>query len=268
MSIIRERIELLNNDIKLKFSLSNNTEFTGQQQEIDRLTQFNTFDIVNPPVDGEKNRFTYPSNENDSITFQFYSELNKQYVSSFNSTMFTVDETSTINLKTSNSFFIMDFYDSFNTYNQNRIFSTYLTKIIGNTSTYLLSRGINQWNKIAIPNWFINQHNTNEITGYTKFTFYNAKTGRLVPFFNLANNNVTTLEKYYVRTILNISNWSYRFVITGANQNNIIFREIDVSKNQRYIDKVNDTVNRFNDLRITYPMGNAFNPNTRNYETT
>ena len=160
MSIIKQRIRFNGNDAKIKFPLSTNNGFTGYQQEIDKLTQFNTLDMVNPAIDGEKLRYKYFSTTEGTIIFNFFVPSTSEFIP-FLGTIFTLDEILIKDNKTSNSFFVMEFYDTFNTYSQTKIFSTYLTKIINGIgderfiSRYNLFSLNNQFNKINVPNWFI-----------------------------------------------------------------------------------------------------------------
>lgn len=295
MSIIRERVELTNNNINITIPLIVNNKRTGQQQEIDRLTQFNSLDLVNPPVDVEKTRFKYvpQATTNETIQFRFHS--NNIHQATFTPSQFTSGELSTMSPNINNSFFIMDFYDSMDMYSQNKIFTTYLTKInstnlitrrrtsenqeINNdaitryrrtendeviydtTSLYDLSQTNHQWNKIAIPNWYVDQFNTYNVTGFTKFSFYNAKTGNLIPFINDRNRNLTTSERFYVRTILSIFNKRFRFESDVVVLNEMI-------NNPQYLEKINNTVEKLETLRISPPTGNTFNEENRTYDTT
>lgn len=268
MSIIKEKVKKTNSDIVIKFPINSGIEFTGKQQEINKLTDFNTFDVVNPPVDGEKIRFKYGLSSG-IIAFEFYNDGIDFFTANLKNTVFTVDEVNKRSSNVRNSFFIMDVYDSFDAYSQNKIFSSYLSKITyynnGEPIFFLYDKNV-QWNKIAVPNEFIRQQTTNQITAYAKFTFYSAKTGNLTPFFNFNNNNLTTPEKYYIKIIFNVLNNTYEFQTT--NINNIRFREITETENPSYYSKINNTVNNFNEININYPVGNTFNSNERDYETT
>lgn len=281
MSIIKEKVRFENNDIKIKFTLSSKNGFTGYQQEIDKLTQFNTFDVVNPIVDGEKTRIKYFSTSRGLISFHFFREFDSSFFPSFASSIFTGDEIIRRKPVTQNSFFIMDLYDSFNTYSKNKIFSSYLTKIIlGNPSdtqgteqlfsNYRLFDPTTQFNKVAIPNWFINKPTTNEVTIYAKFSFYNAKTGGLIPFINFDNRNLNTPERDFVKMIINKSGKTWRFDSPSAfsEDRTLILREVRKLNNQQYVEKLNNTVDSVDDVSINFPAGNTFNINKRDYEIT
>lgn len=274
MSITREKIRLTDNDIKIKFSLSQNNEFTGLKQEIDKLTQFNTLDVVNPAVDGEKTRFRFNSTSTGTLSFEFFNENLSIFLDTLPSAGFNFfEEVLRRTPNVQNSFFIMDYYDSFNTYNQTKIFSSYLTKIVFGrevleqaASSYELFNDRIQLNTIAVPNWYIESQPQNIITGYTKFYFYNAKTGRVVPFFNLDNQSLSTPERFYFRTEIFKSSKQWRFV--SASMPTFIAREVRENINPQFVNKINDTNTNFDNLRLDFPTGNTFDDETGTYVIT
>lgn len=274
MSLIKEKIRRTNNDIVINFSLSNSNQFTGQQQEIDNLTQFNRLDVVNPPIDGEKLRYSYFSSTKGTLKFYFFNQTGSTYDSSLVN-VFSNSEIMQNALNVQNSFYVFEFYDTYKTYEQNKIFTSYLTKIVNiynglssAFSTYILYNNNFQLNKISIPNWFVDEYTGNTITGYTKISFYDAKNGRLVSFFNMDNVNLKTPEKYYVKTIINKTNKTWSFQTQSMNESpfSINLKEIPNVLNQRYVEKVNNTVNNFENLKIEHPEGNVFNDVTGDYD--
>lgn len=273
MSIRKEKILLTNNNVNIKFSLSQNNQFTGLKQEIDKLTRFNSLDVVNPVVDGEKTRFRFNSTSSGTIKFEFYNDLTSNYINSLIPAGFLIPEIRRRNLNVQNSFFIMDYYDSFDTYSQNKIFSTYLTKIVFGEEVIdlimlnfdLFDRRV-QFNTLNIPNWYLESHTGNTITGYSKFYFYNAKTGRTIPFFNLDNTNLKTPERQYFKTELFKGSRLWRIVTPSMPS--ITAREIREINNPLFVEKVNNTVNNFENIRLNFPDGRTFNDETGTYFTT
>ena len=182
------------------------------------------------------------------------------------------------NSKIQNSFFILDFYDSFDPYNQTKIFSSYLTKIITSTSTipsYEIKPTTqptieNQFYRWHVPISLIEQQSGDTIIGYAKFSFYNAKTGRISLFFNKDNTTLQTTEKQYFKTELNLINRTWKLLTPSYNSTKIVTaREYPYTTgNNLFIDRVNNTVNKFNDVSINFPTGNTFSSGSADYVIT
>ena len=88
-----------------------------------------------------------------------------------------------------------------------------------------------------------------------KLNFYSAKSGKVYPFFNLANNAITTEEKMYFKLLLNQTTMEYSFVQSGAT---ITAREI---VNPSYFNLINSTVQSVPLEIPVYPTGNTFTEN-------
>jgi hypothetical protein len=262
MSIIREKIRFNNSlvgltggttgftgtTMSLNFSLSSSDNLIEYQQEIDRLTQFTTLDLVNPVTDGEERRFKMNPNPNPNITLHFYfysvplttydnDTLNLGFVAAG----FTVDEMNEISLNLLNSFFILDYYDTFDINSQTKIFTTYLTKILvlpkvslfGLNNVYIPKYTIGTSSNNQLYRWYvpISYFTGTTMTGYVKLSFFNAKTGKITTFFNNDNINLTTPEYLFFKAQLDRSN---------------------------IINKVNDTVANKDNLKQNPPSGDTF----------
>lgn len=281
MSIIKKKVKHNNENINIRFSLSNSNEFTGYQQGIDELTKFSLFDAVNPENDFEKRRFKSSMSNDVYIRFLYYDSDTGQHEADFRVNQFERDDFLSKNInKINNSFYILEFYDSFHTYNQNIISSTYQTKnffiqtvtiedwnfIYRNPSLISLSSSENtQFYKINIPQWYINSFNVDEtIIGYVKFKFYNAKTGRVVLFYNSDNEMLNTPEKHYFKCELNQEDYSWKIVTPSINNNNdIIAKELPYDSNEKYIDRINDRVDVLDDIKQKYPIEKTFDYENR-----
>ena len=137
MSIIKETIKFNNLDINLKFPLSLGDNLLGYQQEVDNQVAATETALINPVVDTEVRKFIYNSSVS-ATNLKFYFNFFTNAVSFINAG-FTYSEIITSNVKLLNSFFILDFYDTYNSNTQTKIFTTYLTKILGsngNTPNY------------------------------------------------------------------------------------------------------------------------------------
>lgn len=270
MSIIKETIKYIGKDMNLKFNLGSNNKLLGFQQEIDNLTQIVSTDLINPSIDAEERRIKYlPGITPLSLTFKFYNSIVNNWSATFLNAGFKQDEIISMNQKTLNSFFILDFYDNVNPTTQRKIFTTYLTKIIGYdingnriyTPTYTIGSVIqNQFNCLYVPIWYLNSFTGNTVNGYIKFSFYNAINGKIHNFYNLDNGNplpgnYVNPEKLYFKTEINKLNMTWRIHTTSFPNANA-YELFDANT---YINKVNNTVVNYNKELQNYPTGNTFN---------
>lgn len=247
----------LNNGLDgyIRISLSSSDEFLGHQQEIDNLTKFKSDDLVNPVVDVEKRKFKLdPSIASTLIKFYFSGST------SFVNAGFTNSEISGDSRNIKNSFFILDFYDSFDPNVQNKIFKTYLTKLDYEPVYNITDNLSNQLYYWYVPVSYIVGNTGNTVTGYVKFSFYNAKTGSLTIFYNNDNNALTTPEKYYFEVYLNFSNRTWKF-----KNNNVNAIEQKYTGAINYNNRVNDTFDKVSLEKQVFPTGNTYNYRTNRY---
>ena len=258
MSIIKETIKFNNLDMNLKFNLGSNIDLTGYQQEIDNSTIDTEDELINPVNDTEVRRFKNSVQNNLS----FYFILKNTNNSLFTNAGFTQDEIDFNRDTIRNSFFILDFYDTYDTNTQTKIFTTYLTKILGNgnTANYVLdiTNHSNQFSYWYIPQSYINLYTT----GYVKFSFFNAKFGVIQLFYNLDNQALKTPEKMYFKAALNLTTMTWS--LTLAYPPNINAVELYGSS---YASKINNALSDFNNMKQNYPAGNAFDSTNGSYTT-
>jgi len=276
MSIIREEIKYIGLDVKLNFGLSSNDSFLGFQQEIDNLTQVVSNDLINPPIDVEVRKIKYPSYTPTDLSFQFTSD-GINYATSFINAGFTQEELESSSPLILNSFFIVNLYNSYNVYNQIKICTNYITKVINsqtsqNTPQYSVSKSSvdnNQWFNLYIPKSYIDNElerlklsgiTNGLITGYTSFNFFNAKSGDLTLFYNTQNSGSTTPLRMYFQTIINLKTRTWKF----ESVNTIIAKQL--SSSAAYVNRNNDTFTTFDDLKQNYPQGTKFNAATGGYD--
>jgi hypothetical protein len=277
MSIIREKIRFNNSLVKLTGGTTGTTGFTGTtmnlrislsstdnlieyQQEIDRLTQFTTLDLVNPVIDGEEKRFKLNPNPSANITliFQFYNVTATTYQTLFTAAGFTSNEINNNNLNVLNSFFILDYYNTFDINSQTKIFTTYLTKLNKVPSYTIGATNNNQFYRWYVP---ISYFSGTTMTGYVKFSFFNAKTGKVTTFFNNDNASLTTPEYLFFKAQLDRSNMTWKFLTTSYPT--ITAKE--VINNTLFVDKVNNTVANMDNLQQNPPSGNTYVYKTNTY---
>ena len=218
MPIIKEVIKSNGNDTTIKFGLGINNRLSGYQQEIDELTEETKDDLINPIIDNEVRRFSFIPNSVKILNF-FFGSSSPQ--SKFTHAGFTNDEIDESNNNLLNSFFIMDFYDKYDPYTQSKVFTIYNTQVLeGNTSvgrqipSYTINDdNLNQFYHWFIPKSYLDAQTGSTVTGYTKFSFYNAKLGLLHLFYNKLNDTLATPEKMYFKTKLNLNNMTWEFDI-------------------------------------------------------
>src|ERR1035437_3463685 len=251
MSIIKEKIRFDGRNMNFKFSLGSNDNFIGFQQEIDSLMQSTTNDLINPAIDAEERKFKLNPIPTNTITLQFkFSNLS---LMNFIAAGFTQNEIDQNDTNLLNSYFILDFYDTYNINTQTKIFTTYLTKI-GKSPKYSIGANNNQLYYLYVPISYINSQTGTTVTGYTKFSFFNAKNGITTLFYNKNNENFTTPEKLFFKTELNLINNTWKFITPSYP----IIDVKEITNNALYIKKINDTYNNFDNLQQTYPSGNIF----------
>jgi hypothetical protein len=260
MSIIKEKIKYAGSGMTINFGLSSNNSFLGYQQEIDNLTQVVSLDLVNPEIDVEERRFKSFNSSMliPQLEFQFFSGT---YQNNFLAAGFTLNNILYNASNILNSFFIMDFYNTYDVNTQIKIFTTYLTKI-GIIPLYDIN-ATNQLYYWYIPMWYLNAQTGSTITGYAKFTFYNAKTGTIALFYNNDNLAYTTPEKMYFKVEINIPNKTWKF--TNPSFPLILAKQLYTST--QYNQRVNDTVTNFNNEAQNYPSGQTFNYLDGKYNT-
>jgi len=251
MSIIKTKVINDSKDKFIKIRFSANDDFYGYQQEIDNLTEITSEDLINPVEDGEMRRFKVEYNT--QLNFFFYWRF---FGSGSNSDNFIAASFSPNEINKSlnffNSFFILDVYDTFDPNIQTKIATTYLTKL-GTEPNYGINSTDNQFQYIYIPESFLNRENDGFLTGYVKFSFYNAKTGKIGLFYDNAKTTDTTPNKDYLQISLDLDNRTWK--ISEGTQPYNVYEYPDDNANTN---KVNDTFDTFDNKKQTYPDGETF----------
>lgn len=271
MSIIKEKIRFTGNDIRLKLPVSTDNNITGNQQEINNFVTGKSNSSINDPIDQEVKRFKYV-NQNDQltlITFRFYSQTEQEHWNSYDYAGFTDDEINRNDLNFLNSFYILEFFDDYNPLNQTRILTTYMGNLnenlyYGSTlSVYSLVKE-NQIFYLNVPLSFIESNKDKTyFNGFGRISFYNAKTGKIIPFYNRDYVNYTTPIKQYFRIRLSFSDKSWLIYTSsltpppGDDKGRLFLYELETSP--EYTERINNTVQNFSHLEQVYPTGSTFN---------
>ncbi len=265
MPIIKEKIRYAGNNMNLKISLSSNVDFVGQQQEIDSLTQFKTASLINPIIDAERRKFKLNPDTSIQVFQFFFYDGSGGYFTKYSTAGFTPDEILNNSNKFLNSFFILDFYNTYDINIQNKIFTTYLVKKPNtDISIFPVVNKSSQLYYWYVPVWYINQYTGATQNGYTKFSFFNAKTGKIISFYNADNESDITTKRMFFKSELNFINKTWKIIEPSYP----LVKAKEIPTNQ-YTERMSNTVDRFNNLQQVYPTGNTFTYDTGKgrYET-
>jgi hypothetical protein len=274
--LIKEQIKLNYNDMNLKFNLNSNTDLTGYQQEIDKYTTTKSDNLINPINDLEIKRFKLSK----YTEIFFYFNNNGSYGNNYINAGFSQTEINSNASTILNSFYILDVYDSYNQYNQNKLGVIYMTKIYQNINngivtyttlpTYYINDGSSQFYYLNLPKYYLNQFTGNTISIYGKFSFFQAKDGVLKPFYNDFNKNIPMNPIFeYVKIDVDLVNKTWNFNDYTNNKGNLLtFYEIATStSNNNYVDKINSDIETIDDVKPVYPIENNFDYTTGDYKT-
>lgn len=249
--------------MNIKISLGSHDNFSGFQQEIDRQTSFTTTDLINSVTDEEKRRFSKTDTPGIQVfEFRFYNGSTHQ--SSYIAAGFTADEIDEQSLNVRKSFWIFDFYDSYDPNKQERLFSTYNTKITSVTPSFPVTIPDNQLYYLYVPKSYTDSVTGYTVTVYARISFFNAKTGKIQMMMNERNISKSTGEVMCFPVELDLYNKTWNYIITGTGTE---VKGVELA-NSPYIDRVNATVGGFDNLQQVYPTGNTYNYQDNDYLTT
>lgn len=263
MQLIKEKIKYNRSGGNIKISLDSNINLNGNQEVLNKSTDEIANLLVNESLDGERWRFKYDPTTYSTLTFRY--GLNK--ITNYTEIGFTSGETEYNYSNFANSFYILDFYDSFDENNQNKLFRTFLT-IKSSTSVFYVGKDPNTLNTLNnqistlfVPQWVMNNYTTNIADVYVKFSFYNASLGKLHLFYNSIFLHEISSRKMYFKVNLNGLNKTWFF---NDNLTNII-TGIELINSGAYTDKVNNNVTNSPNIEQDYQTGALFNYNTGKY---
>jgi hypothetical protein len=281
MSIIKEKIKFNGLDTNIIINLGIGNRHSGYQQEINSFTEETKVNLINPVIDNEVSKFEYDSDSLNATNLSFeFTPNGSTYANSFttNGAGFSPTEISSRDIKILNSFFIMDFFDTFDNNTQTKIFTIYNTKILNGEKSgstpipkyEIYSNTINQFYCWYVPKSFIDTQTGSTATGYVRFSFYNAKTGKIILFNNKDIANPLSPDKMYFKAYLNLNTmkWGFNYISTLTTPlfpPNAVARQIPSTS--AYAQRVNNAVNNFNNEQQNYPEGNIFDISNGTYIT-
>jgi len=239
----------------IRINLGSNESFLGYQQEINNYTEIASVELINETTDPEMKKFKY----NSDVPYISGIMLNFN----FSETPFNNNEITGNTLNVLNSFYSMETYDDFNESNNTKLSTNYFTKDFNITNNYNINNfNKNQFYYLYLPESFILKQTGTTATTYSRFLFYNAKSGKTSVFYN-EYVNADTEEYTYFKIQINLLNKSWKF----TQASNVININQIPEINNAFIKKVNDSINNFDQLKQSYPTGKTFNYLTQNYLT-
>jgi len=121
-------------DTNIKIGLNDIRKPIGEQQHIDELVNETKQKLINPINDVEVRRFVYNNtnaqsygygynvSQNSINTIKFYFNNNNYYYNTLTDAGFTMDELNHNSLVVRKSFYIIELFNTYDSYTQNKIF--------------------------------------------------------------------------------------------------------------------------------------------------
>ena len=248
MQLIKETTRFTGRDIKLKISLDSTNNLDGLQQAINDYIARETGLSINPVTDGET--YKYKSTTTRTITPYFYNGASLD--DSLLYAGFTADEIANNDDVVTNSFYILQVYDTTVNENQTLLHNSYYNgyDIQSVATLFTLNEG-DEVSNFYFPEWYISENNdSDEINFVVKLFFFNAKTGRLQTFYNRDKASDTTEDKIYYDGTLSVSGKTYTL-----ETNALKFNEFE---NAAYNEKINESLDTFDVEAPVFPEGQQF----------
>jgi len=248
----REKIKFKDQDIKLKISLSSNNNLGGIDDSINTLITKEVDSSVNEVTDGDRFRYISPA----AHTFNFKFATNFVTDNGLIAAGFSTEEINNREQKILRSFYVMKIYDSTNAEKQRVLHTGYYNGFnfifeYGNDSSYSLTVD-DEFTGLYLLNSHVDSFTAVTPSVYAKFFFYNAKIGKLQPFYSEPDETLTTEARYYFELILDTTDNTYS-LSTGN-----VF-DMKEETNVEYVAKINDTLDSFIIEKPTFPTGEQFN---------
>jgi len=159
-----------------------------------------------------------------------------------------------------NSFFIMDFYDTYDIYTQTKIFSKYFTKLgTSNVSEYYVSSNASQFFYWNIPRYYLNEQTGTTCMAYVRFTFINAEEGNTSLFYNsLAAIPFSSARKMHFAVELDLVDKTWKLGSINAKE---------LVDSTAFINKVNNSYAKTENIQQVFPDGNTYDYEDNDYLT-
>lgn len=275
--LIKKEIKFNGGDLNIKFPIGGSNEYLGYQEEVDEYTKVKSDENITPINDDEIIRFK-PSLSNRLYVTFYFSGGTPQYLPLYGAIGITSNDSKNLKPAYLKSFYILDFFDSPKTGEQNLLTRTYMTKLnygnipipqfdtldISNSSFYDVTK-YSQIYYINLPKWFYNKSET-IFHVYMRLSFYDAKNGRYHMFYN-GDYDVGDLSpnKMYFPVVVSKNGNIYKYNTQSMTTVPRSINAVEI-KSEEFIKKYNNTFNKFKNLGQNFPQGNVFDYNVGNYE--
>lgn len=255
MRLIKEKIKFIPNQSQnIQIPFSENVDFLGIEDDINDFIAEETGLSINEVDDAETFRYL-PENLTNSLDVYFIDGGSYGDTPTYEAAGFTSDEISSRDEVILRSFYLIQVYDSTVAQNQTLLSTGYYNGFNflreNDSSTLYNYNSDDEFSNIYIPQWFI-EAISGVTTIYGKLSFYNAKKGEL-QLFSHSNSSgsyvqPTTDDDGYFEINLNPDNYSYTVdTIYGFELGNA-----------DYVEKINKSLDSFDNEKPTYPSGNTF----------
>jgi len=238
---------------KVKYKIGNTLSFsinlkmgdidlTDLKEAIDDELNGEKDNSINSITSGDVVRYR-PALASSTLTFLFNG------IATYISAGFTSDEITSQSAVFTNSNYVFQVYDSYDSTNQTLLHTGYLNgfSLTGTSSVHTLSLNMESF-FVYLSESYLETITASTFTLYFRILYYNAKTGTLIPFTQNSTLLNSELQLYFP------------FLFTKTTKrydfpSSVTFKQLPTSQ---YTDIVNQTVQSVNLQKPVYPVGNTF----------
>lgn len=235
------------------FNLDNKISPIGTQKDVDDFIEYETNIAINTPTSNEIVRFIPNSGMTTQYWFYFIDNVGVYDTTILNQDITASEANGDIG---KNSFYLLEFFDNYDSRKQTKVFQTYLVGLKYSVSTIY---DVNTTTNSELLNWYIPEINLNNlltITGntlsgstiYCKFSFYNSKNGLFTYFLNPNIINDSEIRNYFIGS-LDMNNKTYQL--------NDIDNITEIINSDFYIEKQRSNIITTPIYKPNYPTGNT-----------
>ncbi len=201
----------------INISLNKTMGLTGISDDTNDFIEHTKLSLINPTTDSEFIRLKY--NGNNLNIIPNFKGINQSYNNSLTNALFTDSEQKNRSDNVTNSYFILELYDSLDNNNQTLLSSNkmdiytksgYTYNVINDTLVTLPyiypNKSFLEFSNIYIPNNYVPDIKN---VLYIKFRFFNAKLGGVSDFFYSGNTNVMVDTDFYFKLNVDVDNGVY-----------------------------------------------------------
>ncbi|MFW6219280.1 MAG: hypothetical protein ACOC33_00300 [bacterium] len=283
-----------NQDQSIKFLLGNSHDSFGLESTINEIVDDSVRSNINPANDAEKMIFF--SDKNYTLDFYFFNPEDKDFdnnyaqiftnldfgsgftVTFFDEIIYSIDGSPRQTY--SNSFYVLEIYDSTASENQNRIHISYIqldpfdinytyeenviaffvTRLVTGATTTITLNNDQEASQFYISNDYLENITGDTLNAYARISFYNAKIGKVLNLYNVSNSGSTVNEDLlYFDVTIDLVNNEYSF----ESDTLIAYQYIS----EKYQNVVNENIENIINKNPVYRDGNTFTVDGKYLET-